>query len=241
MANRERCARAPKTKRGMPMFAVIFEVEPRTGKAETYLQLAARLRPELERIDGFVDVERFASRDRRDRFLSLSVWRDEKALICWRTQGRHHAAQEQGRAVIFADYRLRVGEIAADTRRPDGEGLPQQRFDETEKGVAKYVTIIELSSAVAKSVIDREIADPLGLPAKGTPGMVEREWFESIVNAGKLLLLVGWRDRAAAERWHLPQSAAGELHHRRVRIIRDYGMFDRAEAPQYYPPAPHAV
>jgi heme-degrading monooxygenase HmoA len=222
----------------MPMFAVIFEVEPRTGKAETYLQLAARLRPELERIEGFVDVERFASRDRRDRFLSLSVWRDEKALIRWRTQDRHHAAQEQGRAAIFADYRLRVGEIAADTRRPDGEGRPQRRFDETEKGVAKYVTIIELSSAVAKSVIDREIADPLGLPAKGTPGMVEREWFESIVNAGKLLLLVGWRDRAAAERCHLPQSVAGELHHRRVRIIRDYGMFDRAEAPQYYPPAP---
>jgi heme-degrading monooxygenase HmoA len=212
----------------MLMFAVIFEVEPRTGKAEAYLQLAARLRPELEKIDGFIDVERFASQDRSDRFLSLSVWRDEKALIRWRTQGRHHAAQEQGRAAIFADYRLRVGEIIADTRGPHGEGLPQQRFDETEKGVAKYVTISEVASAVAA---------PHGLPAATTEGLVGCEWFESITNAGKRLFLVGWRHRAAAEGWHWPRVADREMHHRWVRIIRDYGMFDRVEAPQYYPPA----
>src|SRR6516162_9781128 len=120
----------------MPIFAVIFEVEPRTGKAEEYLRLAGRLRPELETIEGFVGIERLASRDRRGRILSLSIWRDEKALIRWRTQGRHHAAQETGRAVIFADYRLRVGEITADTRWPDDESLPEQRFDETERGAA---------------------------------------------------------------------------------------------------------
>jgi len=223
------------------MFAVIFEVEPRTGMVEEYLQLAGRLRPELEKIDGFVSVERFASRDRKGRVLSLSDWRDEKALIRWRAQGRHHAAQEKGRVAIFADYRLRVGEITADTRRPDGAGLLQQRFDEIEKGAAKFVTITELSQAGAKSSADRERSDPLGLPAAGTRGMVDRERFESLTNAGKRLLLVGWRDRAAAERWHLPQTADGELHHRRVRIIRDYGMFDRAEAPQYYPPASRTV
>jgi heme-degrading monooxygenase HmoA len=219
------------------MFAVIFEVEPRTGMVEEYLRLAGTLRPELEKIDGFVDVERFASRDRKGRVLSLSIWRNEKALIRWRTQGRHHAAQEDGRAVIFADYRLRVGEITADTRRPDGAGLPQQRFDETEKGAAKFVTITELSPAAVKPWANRE----LGLPADGTQGMVDREWFESLTNAGKRLLLVGWSDRPAAESWHLPQISDPGLHHRRVRIIRDYGMFDRAEAPQYYPPAARGV
>ena len=222
------------------MFAVIFEVEPRPGKAEEYLKLAGSLRPQLEKIDGFVDVERFASRGREGRFLSLSVWRDEKALVRWRTQGRHHAAQEKGRAAIFADYRLRVGEITADTRWPDDESLPEQRFDETERGAAKLVAMTELLAAAAKSLVDRGSADWLGLPAAGTRGVVEREWFESIINAGKRLLLVGWRDRAAAERWPLPP-IADELHHRRVRIIRDYGMFDRAEAPQYYPPASRSV
>ena len=205
------------------MFVVIFTVEPKPGKAEAYLELARRLRSELEKTDGFLDIERFASRDKRDRLLSLSIWRDEKALIRWRIEGRHHAAQEQGRAAIFANYRLRVGEVTADTRRPDGEDPLQQRFDETEKGAAKFVSITELSPAAA---------DPAGLPAAETEGLVEREWFESLTNAGKRLVLVGWRDRAAAERWSLPQAADGEMHHRRARIIRDYGMFDRAEAPQ---------
>src|SRR5215469_12276008 len=150
------------------MFVVIFTVEPKPGKAEAYLHLAGRLRPELEAIDGFLEVERFASRNRKDRLLSLSLWRDEKALIRWRTQARHHAAQEQGRTAIFADYRLRVGEITADSRTPLGDGLPQQRLDETETGPAKFVTITELSPAAG---------NPPGLPASG---LVEREWFESI-------------------------------------------------------------
>jgi heme-degrading monooxygenase HmoA len=221
------------------MFAVIFEVEPRDGKAEAYLQLAGRLRPELEIIDGFVDIERFASRDRAGRILSLSIWRDEKALIRWRTQGRHHTAQETGRASIFADYHLRVGEIIADTRRPEGARLPQQRFDETERGVAKFVTITEWSPAAATSSVDD--ANPLGWPVAGTDGLAEREWYESITNPGRRLLLVGWRDATAAERWPSPRLADGELRHRHVRIIRDYGMFDRVEAPQYYPPASRGV
>jgi len=32
----------------------------------------------------------------------------------------------------------------------------------------------------------------------------------------------------------------GELRHRLMRNIRDYGMFDRREAPQYYPPVDDA-
>jgi heme-degrading monooxygenase HmoA len=223
------------------MFAVIFEVEPRPRQAEAYLQLAAGLRPELEATDGFIEVERFASRHRASRFLSLSIWRDEKALIRWRTQARHHSAQEQGRAAIFADYHLRVGEILADTRRPEGEGLPQQRFDESETGEAKFATIGEFSPAVASSSADRAIAEPADLPPAGTQGLVDHEWFESLTNAGKWLLIVGWRDRAAAERWYSWQVADGGWHHRIVRIIRDYGMFDRAEAPQYYPMAAHVL
>ena len=91
--------------------------------------------------------------------------------------------------------------------------------------------------AGAKSSSDRDGVEPLGLPETGRQGTVDREWFESLTNKGKLLLLAGWREQAVAERWQLPQVADGELQHRWVRIIRDYGMFDRAEAPQYYPPA----
>jgi heme-degrading monooxygenase HmoA len=62
------------------MFVVAFEVQPRLDAWDEYLQTAKLLRPELERIDGFIHNERFRSRRHEDRLLSLSTWRDEKAV-----------------------------------------------------------------------------------------------------------------------------------------------------------------
>ena len=39
------------------------------------------LRPEIERIDGFIDNIRYRSLTREGWILSLSGWRDEKALV----------------------------------------------------------------------------------------------------------------------------------------------------------------
>lgn len=102
------------------MFAVIFEVRPRKDRVDQYLDLARRLRPLLERIDGFIDNERFGSKRREGCILSLSTWRDEKALVRWRTQREHHHVQEKGRFEVFGDYHLRIGEITADTHPPAG-------------------------------------------------------------------------------------------------------------------------
>ncbi len=96
------------------MVVVIFEVIPAPGKKQEYLDLAARLRPELERIDGFISVERFASLSDQNKLLSLSFWRDEEAVRRWRNLGSHRAAQARGRAGVFADYRLRVASVVRD-------------------------------------------------------------------------------------------------------------------------------
>jgi heme-degrading monooxygenase HmoA len=223
------------------MFAVIFEVEPRRGKAEEYLQLALALRPELAKIDGFAAIERFASKRTRGRLLSLSAWRDEQALIGWRRLGMHRAAQQRGRSEIFADYRLRVGEIIADFRLGEGASVPGERFEESEAGAGKIVTISEFSPAVADPQFDRDRTADFGLPAAGALGMTDCETFESIYNEGKLLILVSWQDAAAAGRWCPKNIPGGEGRHRLVRIRRDYGMFDRGEAPQYYPPVPRTI
>jgi heme-degrading monooxygenase HmoA len=79
------------------MIAVIFEVWPAPGRKDDYLAIAASLRAELERIDGFVSVERFASLSEPGKLLSLSFWRDEEAVKQWRNEGHHRASQRQGR------------------------------------------------------------------------------------------------------------------------------------------------
>src|ERR1700722_2446813 len=97
------------------MFAVIFEVQPRKEGWREYLDLARQLKPQLEAMEGFIDNERFESKKTPGRVLSLSIWRDEKAVVRWRTHGEHHGVQEKGRFDVFEDYHLRVGEIIADT------------------------------------------------------------------------------------------------------------------------------
>jgi heme-degrading monooxygenase HmoA len=217
------------------MFAVIFEVQPRKERWDDYLNLAKILKPELERIDGFIDNERFGSQRTEGRVLSLSTWRDEKAVIRWRTLGVHHEIQEKGRAEIFEDYHLRVGEITADTHVPKGQKLQEQRFDETGVGSSKAATISELA-AENKKPASSNLPGDSKLPAMGTSGVLDREVFESITNPGKLLLLTSWNNATAASAWRPTILAGYELRHRQVRIIRDYGMFDRREAPQFYPP-----
>ena len=96
------------------MIAVIFEVWPADGRRESYLDHAARLRPELERIDGFISVERFQSITDPGKMLSLSFWRDEAAVADWRNQVQHRATQAAGRSGVFRDYRLRVAAVVRD-------------------------------------------------------------------------------------------------------------------------------
>ncbi|ODT17883.1 MAG: antibiotic biosynthesis monooxygenase [Hyphomicrobium sp. SCN 65-11] len=96
------------------MIAVIFEVTPAEGRKEEYLDIAASLRPVLEKIDGFISVERFQSLTDPKKVLSLSFFRDEEAVREWRNTIAHRGAQAKGRAGIFADYRLRIASVIRD-------------------------------------------------------------------------------------------------------------------------------
>jgi heme-degrading monooxygenase HmoA len=107
------------------MFAVIFEVQPKPGRAQDYLDIAASLRPELQKIDGFLSIERFQSLTTEGKYLSLSFWRDEDAVKRWRAHAEHHAAQTRGRNEIFADYRIRVAAVARDYGMFERREAPQ--------------------------------------------------------------------------------------------------------------------
>lgn len=96
------------------MIAVIFEVWPASGRKESYLEIAVSLKPQLEKMDGFISVERFQSLTDPGKLLSLSFWRDETAVRNWRNHDEHRMSQSLGRGGVFADYRLRIASVARD-------------------------------------------------------------------------------------------------------------------------------
>jgi len=96
------------------VIAVIFEVWPTDGRSVEYFDLAASLREDLMKIDGFISIERFESLTTKGKYLSLSFWRDEEAVRTWRNLERHRKVQAMGRGGVFADYRLRVASVVRD-------------------------------------------------------------------------------------------------------------------------------
>jgi len=218
------------------MFSVLFEVHPKTEQWENYLGYARMLRPELEQIDGFVDNIRYRSLTREGWVLSLSSWRNEKAVVRWRTQMRHHEVQEKGRSEIFSDYHLRVGQVTRDTRVPDGYELQEQRLDETEVGESTTVILTDgrRPPEWVKDAASDDVAKWMGRPPHADR-LVAWDVFNAVLTPGDVILLMSWRDHAAAEAFEETAALPDDARLRRIRVVRDYGMYDRREAPQYYP------
>lgn len=106
------------------MHAVIFEFWPRRERKAEYFDHAQALRTELEKVPGFISVERFESIVEPGKFLSLSFWESEEAIARWRSHLRHREAQAAGRGGIFANYRLRVAAVIRDYGMNDRDQAP---------------------------------------------------------------------------------------------------------------------
>jgi heme-degrading monooxygenase HmoA len=218
------------------MFSVIFEVRPRPEQWDGYLGHGRMLRPELEQVDGFVDNIRYRCLTREGWILSLSGWRDEKAVVRWRTAQRHHMVQEKGRAEILLDYHLRVGQVTHDTRVPEGQKIEEQRLDETETGEGTAIILIDAPSpqSLREGADADAIASHLGLDRKAK-GLVCWDVFDAVLTPGDLILMMTLRSQQDAAAFAKSAALPPDGRLRQVRVVRDYGMFDRREAPQYYP------
>jgi heme-degrading monooxygenase HmoA len=123
------------------VFLVIFEVNAKSENSDVYANRVALLKRELVRIDGFVDQTMYRSLTRDGWLLSVSTWRDEKAVVRWRTHPVHSRMQQRCRSDVFVDYHLRVGQLTQDTALPAGHALVEQRLDVTEVGEGNTVLI----------------------------------------------------------------------------------------------------
>jgi heme-degrading monooxygenase HmoA len=175
------------------MIGLFFEVVPLEGHAPRYFELAAFLKPELEKNGGVVFIDRYTSVQRPAVVLSHQLWADEESLIRWRENSQHRAIQRAGREQHFADYRLRIARVL---------------------DPAQAATV---SRSLWASYHDTEPTEQLA-----------GELFKSVYREGKFLTLAD----------HAPAARGVPSDIKAFEILRDYTMFERAEAPQEYPPVP---
>jgi heme-degrading monooxygenase HmoA len=220
------------------MFPVLFEVQPYEARWNDYLNIAKDLKPTLQQIPGFIRNVRYRSFRRKGWILSLSDWEDEKALIRWRVESNHHHAQENGRFQILEDYHLRVGEISTTLSTFENlETYNWQRYDLTQVGEGQIVTLLETTKSAewVENTSNEEIVRDLGFEPSSTTGVVSWDIFEAVLTRGNLILLCTWQNALSADtntkNWI--KKEGNDL--RAVRVVRDYGKYDRREAPQYHP------
>jgi heme-degrading monooxygenase HmoA len=217
------------------MFCGMLEVNPKSDQVDKYFGMAKSLRPELEKIDGFIENDRYASLTRPGWLLSLSSWRDEKSLVRWSVETHHHKIMQAARDRVFADYQMHIGELVADTRLRSGLALPQQRLDVTETGAGRAITLLNakrepdsVKQGGAVGVVKSIRFDP------ETSGVISWDVFEAVTTPGEVIVLVKWGSLAPAETFQRDATLPDGVRLRNIRVIRDYGMFDRREAPQYF-------
>ncbi len=214
------------------LFAVVFEVKPNPAQSSAYLEIANELRAELLKIDGFLANERYRSARNNGFVLSLSLWDSEKALVRWRSQKMHREDQAKGSAGVLSDYHLRVGEVTQAAGKFADREVGWMRHDETEVGVAKALVIIEGEIAPDSPAA----AIPRGIKA-GQAGAISAEVFEHLTQSNRLAILSAWQTQADAAQFAKsisPLIKAANLNSYVIRVIRDYGLKDRREAPQHH-------
>ncbi len=193
---------------------VCFELEPKPMAEARYLEIAERLRSVVHRVDGFVSIERGKAVGDGRGMLSVSYWRDEAAVAAWRAETTHHMAQIVGRREIFADYRLRVAKVV--------------RRNEQEDEMSKYCRDQHSHRLMMALRVTPEQSERLA----GLMGEVKR--YRSLRSAGRewvLKELSGVEELESVEKiidgW--PQAEIEMWD-----VERDYGMRERAEAPQSF-------
>ncbi|CCE07305.1 conserved hypothetical protein [Bradyrhizobium sp. STM 3843] len=203
------------------MMSLFFEVEVKPDRLDQYLNLAAVLKPELEALGGCLFLDRFKSLSRDNLILSYQIWQDEGALTAWRAHAHHHQVQTLGRDKVFSDYRLRVAQVIHEARPGKPVWQPERRtpYNDPKRRPPTYVLATETSQAKLGTALDLPLAS-----------------FASVYREGRYAHLIALPDYEAGLTLspRLLADPATE-YVRIVEVIRDYGMYDRREAPQYYP------
>jgi heme-degrading monooxygenase HmoA len=199
------------------MLALFFEVKPAEGQWEAYLDAAASLKPLMIESGGCDFIDRYKSHKREGWILSYQLWRDEASMTRWRVNERHHQVQTAGRKTILEDYRLRVAQVVREESpgRPAWEPRRLSIWNDPAHTPPRYVSISESTQDSCEGI---------------------QFEFESIYRPGQFAHLIDHADILSALDYSESCRVNPELTLRICETERDYGMYERAQAPTYYPP-----
>ena len=190
---------------------VFFDVLPKIGFADAYFSLASGLKKTLERILGFRSVVRFESQDNPGWFLSFSEWDSEDSLSSWRCQQDHRQAQICGRNLIFDDYRIRVG------------SLELEKNESVNFSSKNYIISITGAFTDMQLAID-QIKNFANTKARLFRAVVNPRTGIALIDADQITAL---KYKKMSE-YQIPGSVSV------YEINRDYGMFNRTQASNFY-------
>ncbi len=92
-----------------PYVAVIF-TNQRTGEDDAgYGKMATRMVELAEAQDGFLGMDSVSGED--GLTITNSYWRDHAAVVAWKANVEHQAAQKMGREKWYQTFSLRVATV----------------------------------------------------------------------------------------------------------------------------------
>jgi len=190
------------------MHALFFEMRPKPGHLDHYFEHVARLRPVLAKHEGLLFLDRYRSLSEGDLLLSHQLWESEEALTAWRKDAEHRRSQSAGQYVHFADYRIRVGE-----------------------------RILHWHSATSVTPTRADVGQNSSyvLAFYGTQPLLDPRFaaFESFNHAEQFISLANLDTLEAVETTlHSQIKQPGVKEVAAYSIRRDYGQFDRVQAPR---------
>ena len=198
------------------MHALIFEMELRDGHEEHYFQHAAKLRPILMQHDGLIYIERFKSLTRPNVILSHSLWRDEASIARWRTNSEHHKSQIAGRFKHFQDYRIRISHVLryTDLNAPAQEWSNGGSYSAPNLRTDRFIAILRSRKQLYNQ---------------------DGDTFASVTETDSYLTVLDIANEVDGQsKIKEVQGDVSVLTTLLARVSRDYGLYDRTQAPQYF-------
>jgi hypothetical protein len=170
--------------------------------------------------------------------LSLSYWADEAALVQWRSTGEHHAAQQQGRDSILADYRLRVGPVIRPNILDGGQiGESAHSYNVPPFHPRQFMAIARIDGLEKPEWLEEWLAQ---ISVKRQGGHAYRSLADSrryfVTLPLSSLSESSELPHTCKEACRLgPAEDRGSLNLQLIEVERDYGMEVRDQAPQFFP------